>query len=65
MENNYGATLLARRPRHLFARGDELGRAGGKLRARGIWASAQSGLSDVLICGAEMLRPVFATAIST
>ena len=39
--------LLARRARHLLARGDELGRAGGKLRPHGIRPAAQSGLSDV------------------
>ena len=35
-----GAALLARRARHLLARGDELGRAGGEFRPHGVRARA-------------------------
>ena len=48
--------LLARRARHLLARGDELGRAGGEFRADGVRPRPQSGLSDVLIAGRQFHR---------
>ena len=45
----FGAAELARCLRYLFARGDELGRAGGEFRPHGVRLAAQPGLSDVLI----------------